>query len=103
MPKYDFRCEKCRRRFTLSFRSYADYDKSTPACPGCGSMQVARAITQVAIAGRSRDYGRMSSGDMLSVLDSGDQKQVGELFEQVAGSASAQLPSAPRDSSKRES
>ena len=43
--------------------------------------------TGVAIQKPSRDFTTMSSGEMLSVLDSGDSRQVGEMFQQVGGGA----------------
>ncbi len=85
MPHYDFRCKSCRIRFSVSFQTYAEYDLATPSCPDCGSEELSRLITQVSIPRLDRDYGKMSSGEMLSVLESGDQDQVGEMFKQVGG------------------
>jgi putative FmdB family regulatory protein len=83
MHSYDFRCKSCRRRFTLTFKTYADYDAAQPACPHCGSSELSRLIGRVAIKAPSRDYGNMSSDDMLSVFESGDSRAVGEMFQQV--------------------
>ena len=76
-------------RISISYRTYADYDHATPACPECGSTQLSRLISQVSIPRSDRDYGKMSTGDMLSVLESGDQSQVGEMFKQVGGGETA--------------
>ena len=94
MPQYDFRCKTCRLRFTLSVRTYAQYDAAAPKCPECESPDLSRLISQVALRKPSRDFGKMSSGEMLSVLESGDQNQVGEMFKQVGGESGAtQKPS----------
>ena len=85
MPAYDFRCKDCEQRFTLFYKTYADYDTARPACPECGSADLTRLILGVAIPRPSRDYSSISSGDMLSVLESGDSRQVGEMFQQVGG------------------
>lgn len=69
----------------MRYKSYAMYDEATPLCPACGSSELARLITKVAIPRSGRDYGKMSSGEMLSVLESGDQVQVDEMFKQVSG------------------
>ena len=87
MPQYDFRCRDCRRRFSLHFGRLADYEAATPSCSACGSANLSRVITQVAIRGAQRDYSKMSSREMLSVLESGDQRQVESLFKQVGGDA----------------
>lgn len=50
----------------------------------------------------------MSSGEMLSVLESGDQRQAGELFKQVgegdraSGAPAKDQPIIPRDISKHD-
>lgn len=85
MPSYDYRCENCGSRFSLFYKTYADYDASVPCCPQCESEQLARLISRVAIPKPSRDFGKMSSGEMLSVLESGDSRQVGEMFDQIGG------------------
>ena len=85
MPQYDFRCDSCQQRFSLRFRRYADYDRAAPSCPACGSSSLSRLITAVSLAGLRRDYSGMSSGDMLSVLESGDERQVGDMVKQVTG------------------
>lgn len=94
MPQYDFRCNACQLRFSVKYRSYADYDAAALVCPQCGSAELARLITEVAVRKSGRDYGKMSSGEMLSVLESGDQQQVSEMFKQVADGA-APAASAP--------
>ena len=86
MPVYDFRCEQCREPFSLRLRTVADYAASTPQCPACASQNVRRIISRVAISGGKRDYRKLSSNEMLSVLESGDKRQVETMFSQVTGS-----------------
>ncbi len=83
MPKYDYRCEECSQRFSLVYARYADFDEATPACPECGSLDLARLISAVSTPRAERDYRKMSSGEMLSVLESGDGGQVDAMFKQV--------------------
>lgn len=85
MPAYDFRCKNCGERFTLNYKSIADYDEATPKCPKCAYTDLSRLISKVAISSPARDYSKMSSNEMLSVLESGDSKVVGEMFQQVGG------------------
>ncbi len=87
MPQYDFRCEICRGRFGLHFKSIADYAKAVPRCPDCDSTELTRVIKSAAIPKSQRDYRKMSSGEMLSVLESGEKRQVEEMFRQVNSSA----------------
>jgi putative FmdB family regulatory protein len=82
MHSYDFRCKDCRTRYTLHVRSYADYDALVPTCPQCGSTQASRLIGKVAVKAPSRDYTSLSVNEMVSVFDSGDSRQVGQMFQQ---------------------
>jgi len=82
MHSYDFRCKDCRTVYTLSVRSYQDYESLTPVCPQCGSQRAAKLINKVAIKATERDFTSLSSNEMVSVFDSGDSRQVGEMFQQ---------------------
>ena len=92
MPTYDYRCKACGERFSLVYKTYADYDAATPRCPQCQSADLARIITNVALPKPAHDYTSMSPNDMLSVLESGDSRQVGEMFRQVGGDEAAADP-----------
>jgi len=87
MHAYDFRCKTCSISFTLTYKSYRDYDAAEKHCPKCGSIELARVIKRINVQAPTRDYGRMTSEDMLSVFESGDSRQVGQMFDQVAGTS----------------
>ncbi len=46
MPLYEFRCEKCRKKFTLKV-SVTEYEKKRPACPKCKSRKASRIFSPV--------------------------------------------------------
>lgn len=87
MPNYDYRCQDCGARFTVFYKTYAEHDAAMPHCPQCDSAALSRLITGVAISRPTRDYTKMSQQEMLSVLDSGDSRQVGTMFQQVGATA----------------
>lgn len=87
MPSYDYRCKTCGTRFALFYKTYQAYDTAEKACPACGSLALDRVIDRVTIQKPGRDYTRMSSGEMLSVFESGDSRQVGEMFQQIGGTS----------------
>ncbi len=62
MPAYDYRCNDCRRRFTLSYKTYAEYDTATPICPNCGSASLTRLIGRITVA--KSDDRRLDDLDM---------------------------------------
>ncbi len=85
MPTYEFRCKACQHEFELVYKTTAAYAAATPTCPQCGAATLSRVIRRVAIEAPNRDFSRMSVSEMLSVFSSGDSKQVGQMFDQVAG------------------
>jgi putative FmdB family regulatory protein len=49
MPKYEFRCARCKRTFELTW-SLAEYGKRIKAknkCPKCGSTRVVKIVSLV--------------------------------------------------------
>ncbi len=87
MPAYDYRCNVCGRKFALFYKSYKDYDAAaaanTQTCPNCGSHELTRLISRVAIARPGRDYAKMSSDEMLSVMEGGDSRELGRMMQQM--------------------
>ena len=103
MPAYEYRCNACGRPVTLTYKSYAAYDEARAAgltCPHCGAADLTRLISRVAVARPGRDYGAMSSGEMLNVLEGGDTREIGRMFEQ-AGQDQAMNDPAMREVGER--
>ncbi len=67
MPSYDYRCNDCKRRVVLTYKTYADYDQATPTCPRCHGTNLTRLISRVAIA--KSEESRFSSLDDESAMD----------------------------------
>ncbi len=44
MPTYEFRCEKCKKRFELMM-TISEYEKKKIRCPKCKSTRVKQQIT----------------------------------------------------------
>jgi putative FmdB family regulatory protein len=44
MPSYDFRCKKCRKRFSLKL-TVLELDLRRYKCPKCGSKRLEKLIT----------------------------------------------------------
>lgn len=87
MPVYEYRCNVCGRKASLFYKTYKDYDAATAAhahtCPHCGNHELTRLISRVAIQRPGRDYANMSSNEMLSVMEGGDSRELGEMMHQL--------------------
>ncbi|MBW1701028.1 MAG: zinc ribbon domain-containing protein [Deltaproteobacteria bacterium] len=44
MPTYDFRCEKCKKKFTLTM-TISEYENKKRRCPKCKSTRIKQQIT----------------------------------------------------------
>jgi putative FmdB family regulatory protein len=49
MPIYEYRCGACRRRSSLYFQTFAAAERSEPRCEHCGSGDVSRLVSRVAV------------------------------------------------------
>jgi putative FmdB family regulatory protein len=87
MHSYDYRCNDCGERFTLTYKTYSDYDAAIPVCVNCGKGNLSRLIQRVAIQKPTHNYTQMTSNEMLGVLEGGDSRQVGEMFQQIGGAS----------------
>jgi putative FmdB family regulatory protein len=102
MPYYDYRCNNCGRPFALFYKSYKDYEAAESfTCPNCGSTDVTRRIRRVAIAQPSRDLSSISSNEMLSVMEGGDSREVGRMFQQVADTTGEDLGATYTETAQR--
>jgi len=44
MPIYEFVCESCKKRFSVT-QSISEYEKNKPRCPKCKSRRVKQLIS----------------------------------------------------------
>jgi putative FmdB family regulatory protein len=102
MPTYDYRCQNCGRKFALFYKSFKAYEAASgQTCPHCGSDRVGRSIRRVAIARPGRDLASLDSGEMLSVLEGGNAREVGRLFQEVADTTGADMGSSFNEAARR--
>ena len=84
MPIYEFRCQDCRRRVQLTY-SFSDYDAATPVCPHCGSENLQRRISRVAVAkSEEARLDSMMDESALAGLDEEDPKALGRFMRQMS-------------------
>ncbi len=51
MPVYEYRCNNCRRRVSVYLRNLA----TPPKCPQCGSEDLSRLFSTIAVRGTYKD------------------------------------------------
>jgi putative FmdB family regulatory protein len=53
MPAYDFKCEKCKKKFTLHL-TISEYEKTKFRCPKCKSVRVKQQLTPFQVVTSSK-------------------------------------------------
>lgn len=91
MPKYDYRCQTCKKRFEV-FIPYADYGIQPVHCPNCGTSEVSRLINRVRFA-RSEDsrLDDMADPDQLAGLED-DPRAMGRMLRKMSKEAGEDMP-----------
>jgi putative FmdB family regulatory protein len=84
MPIYEYRCNSCRRRVSIFWRTFSDAEKGVPQCPRCQSSDLQRLISRVAVL-RSEESRLDSLADPsgLAGLDENDPKSVARWMRQM--------------------
>ncbi len=89
MPAYEFRCNDCGRKVTLTYKTYADYDTATPTCPHCESVDLTRLISRVRFK-RASSMSRFMSGEAgpddpgaMDAIDDADPRVLGGLLREM--------------------
>jgi putative FmdB family regulatory protein len=72
VPIYEYRCQTCRKKVSIFFRSYASV--TDPVCPECGGTNLERLFSRVVVrrgggGERSRDADEFGAGDMSGFDD----------------------------------
>jgi putative FmdB family regulatory protein len=92
MPIYDYRCHQCGRRVSILWRTWSDLETKTPVCSRCGSHDLKRLVTRVAVL-RSEDSHLESLADPSAFgdLDENDPKSVARMMRKMSREAGEDL------------
>lgn len=84
MPVYEYRCLKCRRRFSIWWRTFAEATAGRPVCVHCGSEEVTRLISRIRVL-RSEDsvMDDLADPSQLGDLDENDPKSLGRFMRKM--------------------
>lgn len=84
MPSYDYRCEDCHRKVVLTFKTYAEYDTATKACPRCNSTRLTRLISRVGIAKSEGSRFDSTDDSVLDDLADADPATLGRYMRRMS-------------------
>lgn len=92
MPIYEYRCKKCRRRTSILLRSYDEAQSGAPHCAHCGSPQLDRIVSRVAVL-KSEESRLDSLADPsnLSGLDENDPRSIAKWMRKMSAETGEDL------------
>lgn len=77
MPIYEYRCAACRRRSSLFYQSFSVAERAEPHCEHCGSADVSRLVSRVAVLKSEESRLDDLAGDAdLGGVDENDPKSI---------------------------
>ncbi|MBN1259568.1 MAG: zinc ribbon domain-containing protein [Anaerolineae bacterium] len=84
MPIYEYRCQVCRRRFSVFWRTFSAAEQGQPVCKHCGSGKVTRLMSRVRVLrADDRLADDLSDPDMLGDFDENDPRSVGRFMRKM--------------------
>ncbi|MBC7264268.1 MAG: zinc ribbon domain-containing protein [Chloroflexi bacterium] len=83
MPIYEYRCNDCRRRVSIFWRSFSEITE--PRCPHCGGRHLTRLVSRVATL-RSEESRLESLADssVLTDLDENDPRSLARFMKHMS-------------------
>ena len=81
MPIYEFRCNACGKRVSLFFRSMSS--DATGVCDRCGSPDLSRLVSRVAIVRAPLDPSSLNKGELLDGVDYTNPASMAAFFRRM--------------------
>ncbi len=83
MPIYEYQCQQCGRRFTVFLLNIVDREE--PRCPRCGTTDVRKRFSRVALLRSEEDRleSTLSDFEGLEDLDDADPRTLGRAMRKM--------------------
>jgi putative FmdB family regulatory protein len=85
VPIYEYRCQDCRRRVSVFWRTFSDAEEGAPVCPHCGKANLTRLISRVRVVrsegSRMED---LADFDDLPDFDENDPRSMGRWMRKMS-------------------
>jgi putative FmdB family regulatory protein len=84
MPIYEYRCQRCGKRVSLLFRTYAAASEARPRCPACQSDELRRLVSRVRLmTSEETRLENLASPDSLGDVDENDPRSVARWMRRM--------------------
>ncbi len=84
MPIYEYKCLDCGRKFSLYFQTFSDAADVRPTCPECGSANVVKMISRVAVMkSEEARLEELADPSNFAGLDENDPKSLAKFMKKM--------------------
>ena len=92
MPIYEYRCQNCKARTSILWRSFSEVESQSPRCAHCGSTNLVRLVSRVAVL-RSEESRLEDLADPsnLAGLDENDPRSIARWMRKMSGEVGEDL------------
>ena len=92
MPRYDYRCQSCKK-LSVIFQTYAEYGQKKVTCPHCGSPELQRLIGRVRFA-RSEEsrLDELSDPSDWGDFDENDPRSMARMMRKMGNELGEDMP-----------
>lgn len=92
MPIYEYRCQDCRRRVSLFFRSFSTIPDE-PTCPRCRGTNLTRLMSRVAVLRSEESHmDDLTDPSGLGDLDENDPKSMARWMRKMSAETGEEMP-----------
>jgi putative FmdB family regulatory protein len=93
MPIYEYRCQDCKKKVSVFFRTLSAVDHNAARCPQCGGKNLSRLVSRVrALRSEESRLDGLADDSMLSGLDENDPKSMGRMLRKMARETGEDMP-----------
>jgi putative FmdB family regulatory protein len=84
VPIYEYRCQDCKRRVSVFWRTISEGQAGEPSCPRCGGTHLTRLASRVRVI-RSEDSRLDDMADMSDFpdMDENDPRSIGRWMRKM--------------------
>jgi putative FmdB family regulatory protein len=84
MPIYEYRCDDCRHRVSVFWRTISEGQAASPSCPRCGGTSLSRLVSRVRVIRSEGDrLDDLSGMDDFPDLDEDDPRSLGRWMRKM--------------------
>jgi putative FmdB family regulatory protein len=84
LPIYEYRCNDCRRRVTLFWRSFSELGETSPRCSFCGGEDLTRLVSRVAVVRSEESHlDDLADPSSLAGLDENDPQSMARWMRKM--------------------